>query len=331
MKLPKISVNIPLIINGNPSIVLKSLKKIDYPKELYEIIIIEGNQISRQRNIGIKKSSGQIIYLLDDDSQTNPDAFKIIAKEFLDQKVAAVGGPSLTPKTEGNYLNQLIGYVLETYFGAFRMRYKWSRQSKNKSTSDYHLIGANLALRKKYITEVGGFDEKIIPNEETELLRRLKTNKFKIKYIDSLYIYRNQRKDLFGLAKQFHYYGRGRMKQISKCSNIQDLFLFIPVCFGFYLLSLFFFHPLWYFFPLGIYYLLSFATSTKAAVKYKKPTLFITMPLIFPIVHLSYALGLLDEFFRSKNIINSQDKSAKKINKKTNIKARVEKRFCDTL
>jgi cellulose synthase/poly-beta-1,6-N-acetylglucosamine synthase-like glycosyltransferase len=194
MNLPKISVNIPLITNGDASIVLNSLLKIEYPKRLYEIIIIQGSHLTKQRNIGLKVSKGEIIYLLDDDSYVHPQSFKILADEFRNPKIAAVGGPSLTPQDSQNYLNQLIGYVLETYFGAFRMRYKWSNHVQNIFGRDYHFIGANLALRRKVAIAVGRFDEKIIPNEETELLRRLRDIGYLLKFNKDLFIYRNQRK-----------------------------------------------------------------------------------------------------------------------------------------
>lgn len=295
MPLPKISVNIPLIVNGSAEIVLESLKHIDYPKNLFEIIIIEGNHIARQRNIGLRHSKGEIVYLLDDDSQINPDSFKILAQEFQNKEIGAVGGPSLTPQKNTPYLNVLISRVLETYFGAFRMRYKWSSYVKNIFGRDYHFIGANLALRRKAVLEVGMFDEKIVPNEETELLRRLRMKEYLLKFNKEFFIYRNQRKSLVELAKQFHHYGRGRMKQMKKRFILQDSILFAPIIFTVYLILLpFFTHP-FYSIPLFLYILLGVATSLKASIKYKKSTLLFSMLPLFPIIHLSYAVGMIYE------------------------------------
>lgn len=301
MSLPKISVNIPLITNGDASIVLNSLQKIDYPKGLYEIIIIQGSHLTKQRNEGLKASKGDIIYLLDDDSRLHPQSFKILDQEFRNPKIAAVGGPSLTPKDSQNYLNQLIAYVLQTYFGAFRMRYKWSSHVEDIFGKDYHFIGANLALRKKTVIGVGGFDEKIVPNEETELLRRLQDAGYLLKFNKNLFIYRDQRKNLLALSKQFYHYGKGRMKQIKKKIILQDFILFAPVAFGFYLVTLVFFYQLWYFLPLLTYLFLGLATAAKASIKYKKSSLLLTMPVLFPIVHLSYAVGMVNELLTETN------------------------------
>jgi succinoglycan biosynthesis protein ExoA len=309
--LPKISVNIPLITNGNASCVLKALKKVNYPKNLQEIIIVEGKSVGRQRNIAIKKSSGEILYLLDDDSRVQPNAFKILVKEFTDPKVAAVGGPSLTEISNGIYFNELIAYALETYFGAMRMRFRYSSQVGNRG-SEYRLIGANLALRKAAVVKVGKFNEKIYPCDETELLRRLKKAGYKLRYNNKLFIYRNHRKNIYSLMKQFHYYGTGRMKQIMHSFNFGDPLFFIPIGFSFYLISLLFYHPIWYLIPLFLYILLAISTSFKAALKYNQLDLVISMSLIFPVIHISYAWGLIHGFFLK--IIN-QDKKIKKKHK----------------
>lgn len=297
-KLPKISVNIPLITDGDNTIVLESLKKIDYPKNLFEIVIVEGNQISKQRNVALENSSGTIIYLLDDDSVVHPKSFKLLAKEFSNPKIGAVGGPSLVPQ-EGDYFNKLVGYVLATYFGATRMKFKWSKQTNTIGT-DHNFIGSNLALRRRSVMKVGKFNERIIPNEETELLRRLHKAGYTLKYNQKLYIYRDQRKNIFELAKQFHHYGTGRMKQTLYNFSPEDVIFIIPIGFLFYLISLVFFHLNWYFIPLVLYILLGLATSLKASIKHGKPDLLLTMMLIYPIIHLSYALGLLSEFLASR-------------------------------
>lgn len=293
-RLPKISVNIPAKPKSDVKPVLNSLKKIEYPPELIQIVIVEGNQIAKQRNQAIKRSSGEIIYLLDDDSEVRPDSFRIIIQEFKKKNVAAVGGPSLTKK-DGNYLNFLIGCALETYFGAMRMRFRYSEQGQKTEGNEYQLIGANLALRKKTVEKIGLFNEKIVPNEETELLRRLKKVGYKLVYNKDLSIQRSQRKTLKDLAKQFFHYGVGRMKQILYNGTFEDLIFILPIAFVFYLTSLLLFHPIWSLIPLFLYLVLSLATSLKAASKYKKAFLILALPIIFLIIHISYASGIIYE------------------------------------
>lgn len=295
MQLPKISINISVVTNDDAGDAILSLERINYPKDLFEIIIIQGSHLTKQRNKGIEYSRGDIIYLLDNDSQVQPNAFRLLAKEFSDMQVAAVGGPSLTPMNEQNNFSRVVGYVLETYFGAFRMRYKWSKQTNNKETSDYHFIGSNLALRKKFVEKIGGFDEKFKANDETDLLRRLKDKGYRLKYTDKLIVFRHQRNNVFQLMKQFHHYGKGRMQHLLKNHKKEDFFLLAPICFELYLLSLIFFHPAWYLSILGLYILLATATSLKASIKYRRRDLLWKMALLSPVIHISYATGLLNE------------------------------------
>lgn len=310
-----ISVNIPLIVDGDAKIVLDALKKIDYPRELYEIIVIEGNHIASQRNIGFKHSQGEIVYLLDDDSQVQPNAFQIIAQEFADPQVAAVGGPSLTPSNRGSRIGQWIGYALETAFGALRMRYRYGRKWGRQGGSEYRLHGANLALRKSVINKLGGIDETIVPNEETDLLRRIQDKGNKLVYNPQLYVYRQQRQTIKDLLKQFCHYGQGRMKQIFKNPQPSDLIFLIPVGFLIYLLTLpiaifgFAYHQLyWYWFlsvyllPLFLYGFVSVLTTVKAALKYHRWDLLFGLPFIFPFIHLAYAWGLIKHLLRSSNL-----------------------------
>ncbi len=298
MKLPRISINICVARNESIDDVIKALREIDYPRNLYEILIIKGTHLTRQRNIGVEKSKGQIIYLLDNDSQVHPKALKIIAKTFQNPKVAGVGGPSLTPKNEDNYFSKTVGYILETYFGAFRMRYKWSRITRNsEKVTDYEFIGSNLALKKGAVKGVGGFDEQFRANDETELLRRLRDRGYLLRYTHDLYVYRSQRKNIFQLAKQFHHYGRGRMQHLLKNPKVEDVFLLAPIFFLVYLLPLFLIRNIYTLAPLFFYIALGFLTSLRASIKYKDPLLIVSMTSIYPFIHISYALGLLHEFF----------------------------------
>ncbi len=292
------SINNPVFTKSKAKTVLNSLKKLDYPKSLVEIVIVEGNQIAKQRNYAIKHSTGEIIYLLDDDSETIPASLRMIASEFKNKSVAAVGGPSLTKKN-GVFLSELIGYALETYFGAMRMRFRYSEQPNAVEGNEYQLIGANLALRKKIIEKIGLFNEKIVPNEETELLRRLKKLGFKLVYNKSLQVYRSHRTTPINLARQFYHYGVGRTKQMLYNGNWGDLIFILPVAFLVYILTLFLFSPTLYLLPLFIYAALAYLTSLKAAFKYKKFDIFFSLALIFPIIHSSYACGIVSELVNS--------------------------------
>ncbi|MDE2589049.1 MAG: glycosyltransferase, partial [Patescibacteria group bacterium] len=185
---PYISVVVFSRPNESPIKALDALKRILYPKNLYEIVVLKGSHLSKQRNLAIHETNGKIVYLLDNDSQVQPNALSIIQQTFTNKKISAVGGPSISPENETTYLSKLIGYILETHFGALRMRLRYSKTEKKRSADEFHLIGANLALRKKAVQKCGGFNEKITPNEETELLARMKKKGYSLSYNPQLFV-----------------------------------------------------------------------------------------------------------------------------------------------
>jgi GT2 family glycosyltransferase len=292
--LPKISINISVRNSESASIVLESLQKIQYPAELFEVLIIKGGYLTKQRNKGIAHSKGEIIYLLDNDSIVTPNALRVIAREFKNKNVAAVGGPSLNPK-KGSYFSTVVGYILATYFGAFRMRFKWSNHKKIIAPNDYHFIGCNLAFRKNIVKKIGGFDERFRANDETELIRRIRDKGFLLRYSHKLVVYKGQRSNPVLLAKQFHHYGKGRMQHLLKNPQREDLFLLAPLGFMGYLFSLPFYRSELYVLPLGFYIFLGVLTALKASIKHKRPDLLVTMNILFPVIHISYGMGLLHE------------------------------------
>ena len=293
---PYISVIIVCRPSETPSKALQSLSRITYPKGKYEILVIKGSHVSKQRNIALKESHGTIVYLLDNDSQVQPNALTIIEHAFEKKTVAAAGGPSISPLNEEIYVSKLIGYILETHFGALRMRLRYSKAGRERTADEFDLIGANLALRKKNVIQIGGFDETLFPNEETELLVRLKKKGYLLNYLPELFVFRSHRKTLKLLWKQFFFYGKGRAMQMEKTHAAKDIVFIIPVFFLFYLCFLPFLNILWWYnLPFFSYIMLGLATATKASIKHKQADLLITMPVIFPIIHLAYAWGLLTQ------------------------------------
>ena len=66
-----ISIIIPVKPGGTVR-ALNYLQRLAYPPEKIEVIVAEGTQPSRQRNEAARRSSGEILYFLDDDSTVAP-------------------------------------------------------------------------------------------------------------------------------------------------------------------------------------------------------------------------------------------------------------------
>ena len=73
----------------------------DYPAGRIEVLVVRGTQPSKQRNIGIERAAGDIVYFLDNDSAAAKDLFRRVAEHCQNAKVIGVGGPNLSSPTPG--------------------------------------------------------------------------------------------------------------------------------------------------------------------------------------------------------------------------------------
>ncbi|MGB0580868.1 MAG: glycosyltransferase, partial [Limisphaerales bacterium] len=74
---------------------VETSKTLEYPKDLFEIIIARGKQPSVQRNQAVKEAKGALIYFLDDDSVPYMGNLILAIERFKDAEVQVVGGPNL--------------------------------------------------------------------------------------------------------------------------------------------------------------------------------------------------------------------------------------------
>lgn len=305
-KKPYFTVIIPHRNTESTEAIVKQLKK--EKKIPLEIYTISGNQPSYQRNQGIKKAKGEVIYFLDNDALPDLKNLAIIKKIFKENKnIAAAGGPSLTPDTD-TIKQRVFGSVLGSFWGSFFMRARYCKLGKPRFTSDRELILCNLAIKKKILDKVGVFNQKLYPNEENELMDRILQNGFSLYYHPEISVERSQRQGFKDYIRQMMTYGRGRAEQLKASFVVSNLpifaFLFFPV---YMILSvvLSFFKPV---FMLAIlpYITLMIVSSVFISIKLKKLVSFLYSLLSFFICHFFYGIGLwrgLLTKMRSKKII----------------------------
>src|SRR3989344_9005028 len=128
---PKFSIVIAVAPYRNAE-VFNSLKNLDYDKKKYEIIVKHGYNASENRNYGVKKARGEIIYLLDDDAIVDKNILKNAEEFFNKYKADIVGGPQLTPKDD-NFFAKIFGTAIESFWGSYKMasRYKKGKLNLN--------------------------------------------------------------------------------------------------------------------------------------------------------------------------------------------------------
>ncbi|MFC1753738.1 glycosyltransferase [Thermoproteota archaeon] len=155
--------------------------EIDYP--FFEIIIMPDDMIgtysdprikivptgatlpAAKRDIGCENANGQIIAFLDDDTYPTKDWLKQAVLNFNEEAVACVCGPAVTPNDD-SFLSKASGKIYESIAisGPARFRYV---PMKKRTTDDFP--SCNFLIRKNIFQQIGGFQTKFWPGEDTIL------------------------------------------------------------------------------------------------------------------------------------------------------------------
>jgi succinoglycan biosynthesis protein ExoA len=287
---PKVSIIIPVKPGGRVC-ALQSLRKADYPSASIEVLVAEGTRPSRQRNQAAASSSGEILYFLDDDSQVSPGFLSRTVRHYDDPGVSVAGGASLTPETD-SILQQAFAMAFAAVLGGGGMRNRYRATGEVRQTCDRELILCNLSFRRETFLSHGGFDERLYPNEENELLERIRRDGGRLVHDPALSVYRSQRPTLRAFCCQLYGYGRGRGEQTVLTGVIRPI-TFIPSIFLLYILLLPLAHKAVYYLPLLCYLISIVFVAIYEGIRCGRPLSAALLPLVFPLFHLCYGLGML--------------------------------------
>ncbi len=178
--------------------------------EIADVKVISTGPVSPgvKRNLGVKNSNGEFCAFIDNDAYPRSDWLDNALKHLDDQQVGGVGGPGLTPETDG-ILQKAGGYILSSFMvGNLSSRYK----AKTCFESD-DIHSCNFIARKSVIESAGGWNEKYWPGEDT--LMCLAIRKLGKKLIESsdVVVY-HHRRSLF----------RPHLKQVSRFGEHRGFF-----------------------------------------------------------------------------------------------------------
>jgi succinoglycan biosynthesis protein ExoA len=294
-----VSVVIPVHPGCFPHKVIDYLRQIDYPLEQIEVLVVEGSQPSRQRNEAVRKAAGEVIYFLDDDSYVTPGSIAAGLPLLEDKHIAAVGGPAVTHQG-ATFLEQCFGETVGSFCGTFTTRSRYIPLGQARPVRGEELVLCNLMLKKSVFEQASGLDTSLYPNEENELLKRLRYMGFGFCYVPEMLVYRTRRDSLAAFVRQTFSYGFGRGRHIFIKFSPRDLAFLVPSAFLLYIFSLSFFHPLWFLTPLIAYLALIHVSSLEIAMRTKQPVMFYLLLPLFFLLHLSYGAGLICGVIRQK-------------------------------
>lgn len=307
----KISIVIASAPDRSTEEILASLKQIQPHNVEFEILIIKGTHLSAQRNMGIEKATGEYIFLFDDDVIIPAGVIEKVLELFKQTpNFHVIGGPNLTPVSD-TFLQHCFGYAHSCYFTGLKTAIRYY-PANVKKTDENILTGCNLAFRSQTLKQ-NLFDINLDCNDETELLNRLIQQNKKLFYSKDFFVYHHRRKNIAAYAKQIFRWGIGRTAHMLKHPSHLNPVFFVPLTFVFYLVSLIFFHPLWYLTPFLLYLILDVIFSIQVIVTSKRISSIFMMPWLFLLTHISYGLGLLWGFLE-KVFKKPRTKSSTKTN-----------------
>ncbi len=304
----KLSLVIPLAPGRNAE-VIDSIKKSDYPKKDYEIIVEEGLSTSNNRNNGAKRAKGKIIGFLDDDAVIDENLLKN-AEEFFEKhkEVDIVGGAQLTPEWQRGFA-KISGYALSSKFGAWKMGNRYTKKKLDLNADETMLTSANLFCRKEVMKKIQ-FDLRLFPGEDPKFIEDAKKMGMRVAYSPDLILYHKRRETTKALIKQIASYGRTRTMKESFSSTLKMPFFLIPSLFIIYIFAFLILSILELAkvtsipyleilsLPLTFYIGLDLIFSFYEAVKNKNLFSFFPLIFIFPIIHLSYGFGMLQGYLK---------------------------------
>jgi cellulose synthase/poly-beta-1,6-N-acetylglucosamine synthase-like glycosyltransferase len=205
---PMVSILVPA---HNESIVIRktvqALLAFDYPKELYEIIVINDNSTddsadvlaeiqkknpdrklivintdkvsggkgkSNALNIGLSLASGTVLAIYDADNTPEPNALTLLVENLMsDDKLGAVIGKFRTRNRNASLITRFVN--IETL--AYQCMNQAGRWFFFKLCT---IPGTNFVVRRSIIEEIGGWDTKAL-SEDTEISFRIYRMGYQIK------------------------------------------------------------------------------------------------------------------------------------------------------
>jgi len=283
-----------------------------YPDEISVDVWPKTRQITtghvgpaQKRNLAIRDAAGEILIFIDDDAYPENNFLGFLDKDFVDDKIVAVGGPALTPRDD-NFWQKVSGAVfLSSLSGGYPERYV--PVGKKREIDDWPSV--NLSIRKKDFTAVGGFNCQYWPGEDTKLCIDLIKLGGKIIYNPELIVYHHRREGLLKHLKQIGGYGIHRGFFAKKFPQTSLRFkYFIPSLFLLFVVVgavLSFFYPfIFKLYLLGwLIYLLALAKSLVDVYKYEKNILIILNSLYYIFfTHLYYGWRFIQGFIFTRQL-----------------------------
>jgi len=293
--------------NDGTAEILKELQK-KYDFQLLQNPVLNA---AAGRNTGIKNAKGKYTAFIDSDAIAFPDWLSQIKKTFEKNDVAGVGGPDLLPE-DSTYRSKMIGQVMSSPVargGKLNPSTQHSLMEEEKFAD--HIPTCNLCIKKEVYKKSGMFDEKFVKGQDLELNYRIRKNGFKLLYSPKVKVIHHRKHHMKDFTSQIYKWAKAKVA-INKKHGMNGLFSHIylwPAYFivalligflMFYLIDKIFIFFFFAFFGMVFYVTVITLESAQLARNYKNLRLFPFGICLIPLIHMSYACGVISALLRRK-------------------------------
>jgi cellulose synthase/poly-beta-1,6-N-acetylglucosamine synthase-like glycosyltransferase len=218
--LPGVSIIVPTLNSGSTiDECLRSILELDYPKQLLEVIVIDGGSTDKTTELA-KAHPVKLVY-----SQLNPpEAYNLVLKDIENPIIGLVDSDA---KVEKQWLRKLVKLLDDPKVaGASGTVDTWNKDKLVPRVIGYELISRyrrlpdtvervatmNLLLKKKIVMDIGGFDEALPTQYDTDIGARLAQAGYRIAFDAEAMCYHFHRPTLKTFFKQQYKYGQNTWK-----------------------------------------------------------------------------------------------------------------------
>lgn len=324
---PKVSIIVPMKNEEQHiSLCLESLVGQDYPKDAYEVLVMDGTSSDRSReiaagfgpqypfiklldnpkgtapaamNIGIKMASGDIIIRVDAHAHLEADYVRRCVQYLKSSEADVVGGPIVNVPGD-SLISQAISLALSHPFGIGNAKFRQPGRVVQEQFVDTVPFGA---YRRQVFDRVGLFNETLTRNQDIEMNQRIRRSGGKLLLAPDIRSYYHSRDTLRGLWKQNFANGTWNVKTLKEAPGTLSLrhtvpFFFVTGLAGSGLLAIFFKAGLYLLAAIACgYIVLALLFSAMLALRHGRRHFF-ALPVVFGCLHLSYGLGYYAGFKR---------------------------------
>ena len=237
-------------------------------------------------NIGIRASSGKYIIRLDAHAEYSEDYISKCIYYLENKDIENVGGV-LQTKAEG-FTGKAISRMLSSTFGVGNSYFRTGAKSGYVDTVPFG------AFRRDVFKKYGGYDERLVRNQDIEMNFRIIKNGGKVFLADDIhmsYYCRDSVKSICDMARKN---GMWNIITMKLCPGAMSTRHFVPAAFVFSILILsiaaFFIHEFAFLLAaeLSLYFIFDFIFSMKSGSSCSERAFLL---LLFPLFHISYGLG----------------------------------------